>query len=106
SVFITSIILSAIITALNKNIAGLVGIPAGYELLVTLSAVILFIDSIAVLPFLKIRLERKAKKFASIKVLNITVNILLNILLIVVLNWGITAVFISNIIASSLSLIL
>lgn len=106
SVFITSIFFSGLIVLFHKSIVNGIGIPAGSEPLILLSSVIVFIDSIAVLPFLKIRLERNAKKFAVIKILNIIANIILNVLLIVVLKWGIIAIFISNIIASLLSLAL
>lgn len=106
SVFITSVMFSSLFVLFSSYIVSGIGIPYGSENLIILSSAIIFIDSIAVLPFLKIRLERKAKKFAAIKILNIVVNILLNVILIVVLKWGITAIFISNLIASILSLIL
>jgi O-antigen/teichoic acid export membrane protein len=106
AVLLTSLVFSGLIILLNKTITGWVGIPLEYTIIIILSSVILFIDANAVIPFLKLRLERKAKQFAAIKVLNILLNILLNVILIVGLKWGIVAIFISNLIASLLSLIL
>lgn len=106
SVLFTSIIFSAIITLMHNYVTVWIGIPVEYSLIIILSAAILFIDANAVIPFLKLRLERKAKQFAAIKVSNILLNILLNVILIVGLKWGIEAIFISNLIASLLSLVL
>ncbi len=106
SIFITSIIFSSVLILLNRPVTGWIGIPVEYASVIILSSIILFVDVNAVVPFLKLRLERKAKQFAAIKVLNILLNIILNVVLIVVLKWGIEAIFISNLIAALLSLIL
>ncbi len=106
SVFITSIFFSGLLILINRPVTGWIGIPVEYASVIILSSVILFVDANAVIPFLKLRLERKAKQFAAIKVLNILLNIILNVVLIVVLRWGIEAIFISNLIASLLSLVL
>lgn len=106
SVFITSVFFAGLIILLNSSITQSIGVPFNYSSIIILSSVILFLDANAVIPFLKLRLERKAKQFAAIKVLNIVLNISLNVILIVGLEWGIEAIFISNIIASLLSLVL
>lgn len=106
SVFITSIFFSGLLILLNRPVTDWIGIPVEYASVIILSSIILFVDANAVVPFLKLRLERKAKQFAAIKVLNILLNIILNVVLIVVLKWGIEAIFISNLIASLLSLVL
>jgi O-antigen/teichoic acid export membrane protein len=74
--------------------------------LIYLAASILFIDANVVIPFLKLRLDRRAKIFSLFRVINITVNIILNIYLILILHWGIEAIIISNLIASAVSLML
>jgi O-antigen/teichoic acid export membrane protein len=106
SVFITSVFFSGLIIVLNNTITQSIGVPLNYSSLIILSSVILFVDANAVIPFLKLRLERKAKQFAAIKVANILLNILLNVILIVGMGWGIEAIFISNLTASLLSLVL
>ncbi|MCP5061915.1 MAG: oligosaccharide flippase family protein [Ignavibacteriae bacterium] len=66
---------------------------------------ILFLDSSALIPFANLRLERKAKKFATIKILNILINVTLNFILILKYKFGIEAIFISNLAASLFSFI-
>ena len=106
SVFVTSLVLSFFII-LNKNsIVNLLGIPAGYDYLVYIAAGIIFLDSNAVIPYLKLRLDRQAKKFSLFKILQICVNIILNLYFILILGWGIEAILISNLLASFAALIL
>ncbi|HSL90563.1 MAG TPA: oligosaccharide flippase family protein [Ignavibacteriaceae bacterium] len=106
SVFITSVFFSGLLIILNNSITEWIGVPLNYSSIIILSSVIIFVDANAVIPFLKLRLEREAKQFAAIKVLNILLNILLNVVLIVGMGWGIEAIFISNLTASLLSLVL
>jgi O-antigen/teichoic acid export membrane protein len=106
SVFITSVFFSGLIILLNNSITESIGVPLNYSSIIILSSVIIFVDANAVIPFLKLRLERKAKQFAAVKVSNILLNILLNVVLIVGIGWGIEAIFISNLTASLLSLAL
>ncbi|HCY76172.1 MAG TPA: hypothetical protein DHV28_09650 [Ignavibacteriales bacterium] len=104
SVFITSIFLVAIILLFKSPIAAFLEVETGQTYLIVLSALILFFDSNVVIPFLKLRLERKAKFFSILRVANILINISLNIFLIVKLKWGIEAIFISNLAASVFTL--
>ena len=66
---------------------------------------ILAFDTLAIVPFAELRLVRKSILFAAIKTGNVLVNVGLNLYLILVLGYGIEAVFISNIIASFLTAI-
>ncbi len=67
---------------------------------------IMFVDAICVIPFLKLRLQRRAKRFAAFKLINIIVNVVLNLFLILKLKWGIEAVFVSNLASSLVSFVL
>jgi len=92
---------------MNVNAIGTsLRIPAEYNYLLYIAAAILFLDANVVIPFLKLRLDRRAKIFSLFKVINISVNIILNIYLILILHWGIEATIICNLIASAVSLIL
>ncbi len=103
TIFLTSIVFSLLI-ALNSNpIAESLRIPGKYEYLIQVVGLLLVFDSLQVIPYLKLRLERKAVKFSTFRIINILVNILLNIILILVLKWGIEAIVISNVIASFVS---
>ncbi len=66
---------------------------------------ILFLDSASLIPFANLRLERKAAKFATIRILNILINVILNLLLILHYHYGIEAIFISNFVASLFSFV-
>jgi O-antigen/teichoic acid export membrane protein len=64
---------------------------------------ILFLDSATLIPFSELRLERKAVKFATIRIINIIINVSLNFILILGFDYGIEAIFISNFVASLFS---
>lgn len=66
---------------------------------------IIFLDTNALIPFSSLRLERKAAKFATIKIINILINVVLNFTLILGLKFGIEAIFISNLVASAFSFV-
>jgi len=106
SVFFTSIIFILLIFVFQNPITNFLEIDTAKNSLVVLSALILFFDANVVIPFLKLRLERKAKIFSLYRVINILINIILNVYLILILKWGIEAIFISNLAASVFTLIL
>ncbi len=104
-VLISSTILSVIILFLQTPINTALGIPFNYSELIYYVAAILFLDGIAMVPFAHLRMRNKAVKFASIKMLNIIINLSLNIILVLHYEMGIEAIFISNLIASAFSII-
>jgi O-antigen/teichoic acid export membrane protein len=106
AVFTTSLLISFLIVINAVGIGASLSIPKDYIYLIYLSAAILFLDANVVIPFLKLRLDRKAKTFSLFRIINISVNIILNIYLIVILHWGIEAILISNLVASAVSLLL
>jgi O-antigen/teichoic acid export membrane protein len=106
SIIITSILFTLVISLNAISIGSALSIPENYFYLIYLAAGLIAADAIGVIPFLKLRLERKAAKFSTIKIINICVNIALNIYLILFLDWGIEAILISNVAASIVSLIL
>jgi O-antigen/teichoic acid export membrane protein len=105
-VFSTGIVLSILIIIVRFPILSLLEVPASYSKLIIYSAGILLVDTLNVIPFLKLRLENKATKFAAFKLTNIIINIIFNLILLLVFKFGIEAIFISNLIATLSSLIL
>jgi O-antigen/teichoic acid export membrane protein len=103
SVAIVSLILSGIIILFRGQISVILEVPAQYSYLFYYVAGILFFDAVSALPFIRFRLQRRAKIFAFFKILNILLVILLNLFLILGLKSGIEAVFISNLAASGFS---
>ena len=97
SVIIVGVILFFTILLSKFNLAAILSIPSKYIYLLNYAAVILFVDALAVIPFIKLRLERKAKKFAAFKIINIGVNVILNLYLILILKFDIEAILMSKI---------
>lgn len=101
---INSLVISGLILIFHSSIAALIGVKD--ESIVIYSAFILFFDALALIPFAYLRLKNKAKVFASIKLINITVNVTLNLVLILIFKFGLEAVFISNLAASLVTLLI
>jgi len=106
AVLIFSLIFSLIIIWLKVPLGESFAVPDNYNYLFLFVASILFTDAIAVIPFIRLRIERRSKKFASFKIINIVINVSLNLYLILKLKMGIEAVFISNLVASVITFFL
>lgn len=83
-------------------ISPMIGLETGDPILWMMLG-ILFFDTLAIVPFAELRLVRKSISFAIIKTGNVLVNLGLNFYLILWLDYGIEAVFISNLAASLLT---
>jgi len=106
SIFLTSLVFSTFLHLLSAPVASLIGIGPGYAILVRYAAWILFFDAICLIPFASLRLQNHAKLFASIKILNIVSNILLNVLLLLKFRLGVEGIFISGLVSSGLTFLL
>lgn len=82
SVLIVSMALTAILIIGSNGIADLADYP-GDGRLVRWLAIIIFLDAVTSIPFARLRLENKARKFAITKLANIILNILLQLLFLV-----------------------
>ena len=82
-VLFSTLLLSLPVIIFSNNIAALLQHPGKGDLIVWLILTIA-IDAILALNFARLRQEKKAKKFALIKITNILVNIGLNIFLLVI----------------------
>lgn len=116
-----------IVLLFSKTIALQLGYPSHPEYVVWF-ALILALDTLVAIPFAKLRIENKAKRFATIKTLNILTNIFFNLFFLLFLPWidkyaeapilkqivtllynpqiGIGYIFIANLIASITTIIL
>ena len=77
----------------------------GHDLL-GMMLVILWLDTMSIVPYAHLRLVRSAMIYAVIKLVNVIINVGLNLYLIIVLQWGLEAILISNIIASGVSFLM
>ncbi len=103
-IMINSAMLSLIILLFSGSIKDALGLNSTDFVLY--SAFILFFDALALVPFAYLRLKNKASVFASVKLINIIVNVSMNLLLVLVFKMGLIAVFISNLAASLVTLII
>ena len=96
----TGLFFSVLLITFHNPISAAMKVPAHYSHLLIYTVFIIFFDTAAIIPFAHLRLQRKSMKFAVIKIINISINLVMNIVLI----WGyhadIDAIFISNVAAS------
>jgi O-antigen/teichoic acid export membrane protein len=128
---LSSVVLTLLLAALARPLLGLLDLPPGHEEYARWVALILGFDAIAALPFARLRLENKARKFAAIRLTNILLYVGLNLFFVVLCpyvmqspssNWlaglrplvaavynptlGVGYVFLANLAASALTLLL
>jgi O-antigen/teichoic acid export membrane protein len=106
SVLATTVLFSVLLAANASSVAQLAGIPVEYERLILFSILILAFDAIAVVPFAVLRLERKAGRFAAIRITGICVNVGLNLLFLIRFHMGLEGIFLSNVLSSAVMLLL
>jgi len=106
SILVTSLLYVGILIGFGSFWAGAIGLPEQHHDLILWSALTLMFDALANIPFIYLRLHNRPLRFSLNKILFVVVNIILNILFIVYWGWGIEAVFISNAIASLISLLM
>jgi O-antigen/teichoic acid export membrane protein len=101
SVVLSTLLLTGILFLLHSPFNALMEVPARYSKLVYYVIFILLFDTLALIPFANLRLERKAKKFAFIKLGNILLNLGLNLLFFIKFHMGIESIFAAGLIASA-----
>lgn len=102
-VAISSIILSSLFYFFGNQVGDLLQIQGEYKHLIYYFSLILLFDAVVLIPFANLRLQRKAKKFAAIKIINIVLNLGLNFVLIIKYKLGVEGIFISNLVASGIT---
>ncbi len=106
SLTISSLVFAAVMIWQGSGLARLAGDPATYSSLVPYIALIVCLDTIAIVPFASLRLARKARLFASIKLASIVVNVACNLVFLIQYHTGIEGIFYSNIISAAVALLL
>ncbi|MBR2082927.1 MAG: lipopolysaccharide biosynthesis protein [Elusimicrobiaceae bacterium] len=105
-VLLNGVVLSVLLWLFAKPFAALIGIGAPYGYIIHLAVWVLFLDVLNMIPFTKLRLERRPWYFAGVRTASIVVNVLGNIFFIAVLHKGIASILWANIFASLTSLLL
>lgn len=98
--------LSALIMLFRVPLSDLVSIGEEWAFLWYFAVAILTMDALSIVPFAELRLQNRPINFAVVKLCNILINVGLNIWLIIGLEYGIIAIFISNLIASACTFLL
>ncbi len=105
-VLANGVVLSVLLWAFAKPFAAAIGIGTQNANIVHLAVWVLLLDVLNMIPFTKLRLERRPWYFAGVRTISIIVNVLCNILFIAVLHKGIASILWANIFASLASLVL
>jgi O-antigen/teichoic acid export membrane protein len=110
AVLLTAIIWFAAPALLNPIFSdGKTDLTPMASMLVTIlryGAVILLLDALTILPFAALRLQHKAKLFASIRLANILITLILNFVFILNMKLGVEGIFLANLVASASVLVL
>ncbi|HEU4557524.1 MAG TPA: lipopolysaccharide biosynthesis protein [Longimicrobium sp.] len=83
--------------AVSPWLAEVLNLPR-YGLLYLLG--IIYTDALIAVPYAHLRMAGRAKRYALLRLLFVGVSIVLNVVLIVVLRWGIEAIFLANLLAN------
>jgi O-antigen/teichoic acid export membrane protein len=78
SVIVSSVVMSGLLIIFAEPLINLLGYPGKQRLIVWL-AMIIAIDACVAIPFARLRMENKAKRFVKIRLINIGINVFLNL---------------------------
>ncbi len=106
SLTLTSIVFSGLIALYARQLAMLLGLSMDAGIYVQYAALILLLDTLIVIPLAKLRLQRKATKFAVVKLTGVGITVISTIVLITVYDYGLHGAFWGNILGSALVLVL
>ncbi len=102
----TSLVFTTLILLQQDTLALLGHVPMKYGSIVGYSGWILCLDAVAIVPFASLRMERKAKLFAFLKLFNISVTVVFNLVFLLHYRMGVEGIFLSNLLASAGTLVL
>jgi O-antigen/teichoic acid export membrane protein len=105
SLCVTSFVFTVWIVLNAGSIASLIHLSDNYNVTVKYAALILLLDAVAIVPFASLRLARKAKWFATLKLMNIVINVACNILFLFKFDMGVDGIFLSGVISSGITLL-
>ena len=105
SLIISSVIFVALMFVSSTSIANWMGY-AGHTEYIEWFAIIIALDAVSSISFARLREQNKATRFVLVRLVNIFVNIGLNLYFIIYLEFGIEYIFIANLIASIVTIIL
>jgi O-antigen/teichoic acid export membrane protein len=85
---VTTVLFTSVLLFFSDSITSLIKYD-GHSEYVQIMALVIALDALTAIPFAKLRLQSKAKRFATLKVINISINIFFNIFFFLVLpSWA------------------
>lgn len=105
SILISSIAFSLMIFIAAPTISRGILHSLSYTNIIRMTAGILFLDALYLIPLHYLRINNKASIFTTITLINVLINVGLNIYLIRFRGMGLEAIFISNLVASGFSFV-
>ena len=106
SIAITSTLFSSLIIAFAVPLTHVFLISENFYRILYYSAGILFFDALVIVPFASLRMARRPKFFAALKIVNIASNVAFNIVSLLWLKWGVEGIFLSGLASSVLTFVL
>jgi len=106
AVLISSALLSGLLWFSGTEVGEMVGTGAGNAYLVRYGALIVFLDAVAIVPFAALRMERKARQFAVIRIAGILINVVCAVLFLIGLDMGMEGIFLAGVISSASTVLL
>jgi O-antigen/teichoic acid export membrane protein len=101
-----SVVLAGAILLFEAPVQSMLEIGDTRDAIIPLALGMITLDAVNVIPFAALRMENRARMFATIKITSIVINVGLNILFIAFLHWSIVSIFLSGVIASLVSTLL
>ena len=105
SLIVSSVIFVVLMFVCSSSIASWMGY-AGHTEYIEWFAIIIALDAVASISFARLREQERAIRFVFVRLVNIFINIGLNLYFIVYQEFGIEYIFITNLIASIVTLVL
>jgi O-antigen/teichoic acid export membrane protein len=101
SLCITSAFFSSIIVWQAEALVRILEISSEYLSTIYFAAAILFLDTVVIIPFARLRLQHKATRFAFIRLVSIVINVACNLLLLLGMKMGVEGIFVAGCISSA-----
>ncbi|NTW49773.1 MAG: oligosaccharide flippase family protein [Chlorobiales bacterium] len=106
SLFVSSLMFAAVAGLFAAPIATLMGLQESSAIFIRYSAIILLLDTLAVVPFAELRLQHKAVRFAAVRLTSVLMVVISTVILVMGFDMGLHGAFWGNIIGSGVALLL
>ncbi|PLX33573.1 MAG: hypothetical protein C0600_00160 [Ignavibacteria bacterium] len=102
----SSVLLFALIMLFQPQLQLLLELEDQWRSIIPLALGMVALDAMNIIPFAALRMENRAKRFATIKIISIVINVGLNVLFIAILHESIVWIFVAGVLASLSSTLL